>query len=363
MRVGILASEVQGSPTGVGRLLRGWLSCLGDCRPDWRFVPVLQGAPDQDPLWSAPGLEPIFLSRPSMRPTLFEQWILPARLPQLDVFFAPAYSLPRGLRCPSVVAIHDLSFEVLPEEYRLKERWRRRLLARRAARRADRVVTISRRIERELRTLYGVPQDRLGVLPLAVDDTLFRRDAEAPEGVERPYLLVVGSQLERRRPEVVLEAFARLRRDRPELRLVLAGPNRLRRPERLEARIRALGLEDAVDALGFVGDRELIRLMSHAELLFYVSTYEGYGLPPLEALAVGTPAVTSPGLALDELWPEYPYRAADITVSAVTAASERALVDGEERRRVLARGAELVRGLSWRESAERLPREIERVAP
>lgn len=354
-----MASEMQGTPTGVGRLLRGWLPWLTVLRPDWRFVLLFQGEPFSDPILDQPGIESLFFSRSRQRPTLFEQLHLGRRLPDLDVFFSPAYSLPRGLRCPSVVALHDLSFEVLPEEYSFKERWRRRLLARRAARVANRVLTISPRIAAELESIYGVESSKIGILPLAVDPAVFSVGVPVSP-VSGPFMLCVGSILERRRPEEVIDAFARIRTQHPDLRLVFAGPNRLRDPGSLDRAVARRGLVDAVQVRGFVGDDELLALMKHAEFSVYVSVYEGYGLPPIESLAVGTPVITSPGLALDFIWPEYPYRADAIVAESIAATALRLLDDADERRQTLAEARNRVADLDWRLATEALLVELER---
>ncbi len=359
MKLGILASEMDGTPTGVGRLLRGWLPWLSQLRPDWKFVLLFQGEPFEDPLLDDPGFETIFFSRPDLSPTLFEQWKLGRLLPELDAFFSPAYSLPRGLRCRSLVALHDLSFEVLPEEYGFRQRWRRRLLARRAARNASRVLTISPRIAAQLESLYSVSPQRIGILPLAVDREIFDgRPVDRPAG--GPYALCVGSILDRRRPEVVIEAFEQIHAEHPEMRLVFAGPNRLREPERLQRAIDGYGLDGFVETLGFVSDDDLFALMQHAEFSVYVSTYEGYGLPPVESLVVGTPTIVSDGLALDFLWPEYPYRVAEIEAGEIASTARRILDDSGLRDRVLSEAQTRLAGLDWRSATEALLQEIER---
>ena len=134
----------------------------------------------------------------------------------------PGYSLPRGVSGPSLVTVHDLSFEVLPRDFGFRERWRRRFLARRAARSATRVLTDTGRTAAELQRRYGVPEERIAVAPLGVAPRFgqarlseSRSDAGQSErlsglGVRRPYLLVPGSILARRRLDLVLAALNRL---------------------------------------------------------------------------------------------------------------------------------------------------------
>ena len=102
-------------------------------------------------------------------------------------------------------------------------------------------------------------------------------------------------------------------------------------------------------------------LYRRATLSFYLSSYEGYGLPPLESLAAGTPAIVSRGLALDELWPDYPYRALTLDLSGVIRTTRDALAGDAERRRVGREGAERMSRLDWTRAAERFLGEIRRL--
>jgi glycosyltransferase involved in cell wall biosynthesis len=345
---------MEGERTGVGRYLEGLLSGLVRIDFDGEVLLFFQGTRFEHPLWSDPRFQLSFANEGSRSPVLWERRVLPGRLAGagLDVFLGPAYSLPPRLPCPALVALHDLSFEVLPQEFGWRERWRRRLLARSAARRASRVLTLSRVVARQIEERYRVEPDRIDVLPLAVDEAAF---AAAPSvaRVERPYLLYLGTVLPRRRVDLVIEAFAPIARDRPDLRLVIAGANRLPQPEMLEDWAESAGLHDRVIDLGWVPERDLPGLLAGAEATFYLSTYEGFGLPPLESLAAGTPPVVSRGLGLDDLWPDYPFRCERLEAGEVERVTRLALDDSDLQRRVAAEGRERVRAYTWTDYAER----------
>jgi glycosyltransferase involved in cell wall biosynthesis len=335
MRIGIVAYELEGEPTGVGRYLEGLLSGV-PADSGCRFELYLQGRPFAHPLFERTDLVARFADEGG-RPWLWEQFHLPRWLAEsrLDVLFSPSYSLPWHPTLPSVVTLHDLSFELLPEEFGRLERLRRCLLARQAARRATRVLVDRHAARAELATLYGLAPARIGVVPLAVDARFGPVEAHRHEGsslaalgVEAPYWLFFGSLLERRRLDLVLEAFAALRSTHPGRQLVIAGANRLREPGRLDRWVHELGLEGSVLRLGYVAEERVPALYRQAELAFYLSRYEGFGLPPLEALACGVSVVTSAGLGLDDLWPDYPFRATALAREPVIAAAERALAAG-----------------------------------
>ena len=165
MKVAVVAYEMEGSKTGVGRYLEGLLSGVARCDNDWQWQLYFKGDPFRHPLWNATErgearrrFEPIFDRRPQARPIPWEQLRLPRllRRDRPDVVFSPAYSLPPATGAPGLVTVHDLSFELLGDEFSRRERWRRRLLARRAVKRARRVLTDTEEIARDLMRVYGV---------------------------------------------------------------------------------------------------------------------------------------------------------------------------------------------------------------
>ncbi len=392
--IGVVAYEMEGAPTGVGRYLEELLTALRATprARDWRLRLFFKGDPFEHPLWTGGGAggctcEALFDRRADAHPILWEQVRLPRILRRrpVDLLFSPGYSLPGGGSRPSLVTIHDVSFEVLPRDFSFRERWRRRFLARRAARSATRVLTDTGRTAAELQRRYGLPEERIAVAPLGVAARFgqarrseSRGDAGRSErlsglGVRRPYLLVPGSILARRRLDLVLAGLTRLLVEAPqagavtaagdlrveELQLVIAGSNQLPRPADLDHLIRSSGCADRVIRIGYVDDRDLPELYAGAVGTIYVSEYEGYGLPPLESLAAGVPVLVSDAPGLLELWPGYPLRCDRLDVDGVTDGLRRLLFDGEARESAAAVGSSRVRSLTWARAAERFATELE----
>ncbi len=368
MKVGVIAAEIEGRATGVGRYLSGLLQGLEswDHGVEWHFF--FQGDP---PSSSRLPDGPYHAHHSHHRGSRvwWEQVLVARRLAEvdLDVVFGPAYTLPFALTAPGVVTIHDLSFEVLPEEFGPRERWRRRLLARRAARIARRVITDTEHMSSLVGARYGIAGDRLAVVPLAVDGGTFTPASRHEDagilndlGVGSPYVLLPGTVLERRHPRCVLEAFALVHADHPDLQLVVAGANRMRRSEDLAAWIDDLGLRGAVQLLGWVEDAALAPLYRGAELGIYVSRHEGFGLPPLECLACGTPVIVERGLGLDDVWPDYPFRLRAVDSESIAAAIEGVLEDRSGTYRAMAEAPAAIAGLDWEQSSRRLVAELER---
>lgn len=365
MRVGVVGYELEGERTGVGRYLESLLQGALELREDAEFVLFLQGDAFDHPLWADPG-GPIRIrcdGRADQHVVVWEQLRLPKliRREPLDVLFSPSYSLPGRPSLPSAVTIHDLSFLHRGEELGWKQRLRRRWLAKRAVHHADRILADTETVARELCTTYDLAPLRVGVVPIAVSAAFQPQPAsEDPThrqelGITGAYALFVGSLLPRRPLRPVLQAFARLLAardaDQPPLQLVVAGPNRLPRPENLDRWIADAGLARHVLRLGYVSDTALPALYRGAELVLYPSEYEGYGLPPLEALASGTPVLVGKGLALDDLWEGYPYLAESLDEAGLFAALDRALND-PQRAAVGREGADRVRSLSTSSCAQ-----------
>jgi glycosyltransferase involved in cell wall biosynthesis len=347
------------------------LSGLRTAAPDeWRFSLFFhRSVPDLEVLQHPAFATVLPASPPPRSAVLYEQLGLPSlvRATGVDVLFSPGYSLPPRTGAPAVVTLHDLSFERLGGELGFRERWRRRHLARRAARKACRVLVDTAAMREEVRERYRLPTERLGVVPLAVESRFHPRPAAgeldllARRGVVPPYLLFVGSLLDRRCPELMVAALADLGAEEPGLRLVLAGPDRLRDRERFARLCGERGVADRVVRLGWVVDDALPPLYRHAAAVLYLSRYEGFGLPPLEALACGAPAVVGAGLALDELWPDYPFRVSALEPAAVLDACRAALrCDREE---LVASSRRRLGASSWERSAALWMTELERALP
>jgi glycosyltransferase involved in cell wall biosynthesis len=379
IKIGVVAYEMEGDRSGVGRFLEGVLGGLRGVDHAWEWLLYFQGEPFDHPLWhAAPGqrcaLRPIFDGRPAAKAIWWEQTRLPDLLAaaDLDLVFSPAYSLPSRGDLPGILTLHDLSFEHRPGEFGFKERWRRRLLARWGARHAARVLTTSSDSYDDLRRTYRVPAERLRLLPLAVDekfraarhptaDEQARRRAVLAEiGVCGPYALWLATLLPRRRVDWAIAAFAALAQSDPDLRLVVAGADRLPGGGELDAWTAASGVGPRIVRLDYVPEALVPALYAEAELSFYLSSFEGFGLPPLESLAAGTPAVVTPGIELDRLWPDYPLRAED---AAGVAAKAAIALGGLDRAAFLAEADQRLAHLTWRRCAELLVSEIAACLP
>jgi glycosyltransferase involved in cell wall biosynthesis len=306
--------------TYVLNVLRG----LPKAAPELRLAAITR-RPDLVPA----GVEAVEL--PARSQELRMAWGMPRLLRRLRPSLAHfQHVLPPALPCPAVVTIHDLSFERDPTLMGRKDRLVFRTLVPRAAHKAARVLVVSDRTRRDLRELYGIPDERIVVTPNGVDPAF-----SPGNGAPADYLLFVGAIQERKGPLVAADAAAELGR-----KLIVVGPEKepqlARELERRGAELR-----------GWVEKPELAELYRGAAAVLVPSRYEGFGLPVVEAMACGTPVVAAPEPALREV-------AGDAAVFAepgdFAAGVSRAIA---ERATLRAAGLERARAFSWTETARR----------
>ena len=282
-------------------------------------------------------------------PVIWKHLALPLALAidGVDLFHSPTGTLPMLAPCPQVVTIHDLFAAINPGWFSPRVGWQLRLMQARAARTARRVIAVSRATERDLVERYNVPPDKIRVVYNGVDLTHFApAEVEAQAiarryGVPYPFVLCVGSLMPWRNAPRLLRAAARLR-----VGLLFVGRDiwGTDPTERLAAQH---GWSWARFA-GYVPDQDLPALYAAASVFAYPSLYEGFGIPPLEAMACGTPVVASTAGALPEVLGDAallvdPYDE-DALAQALAAAARD---DGTLRRRGLARAARY----SWSHAA------------
>jgi glycosyltransferase involved in cell wall biosynthesis len=300
--------------------------------------------------------------RPDLVPEGIEALELPARsqltrmsfsLPRVLRRLRPdlahfLYAIPPGYRGRSVVTVHDLSFEHLPDVMGIKDRLLFKTQVPRSARRADRVLTGSEWTKRDLVDRYGLPDERIVVTPYGIDSA-FRPDGARVDG---HYALFVGAIQPRKDPLTAVEALALVNSD---LRLLLIGPEK-RGAGRVREAVDRLGLGGRVDWKGHVETTELATLYRGAAVLVFPSRYEGFGLPVVEAMACGTPVVATTAGAIPEVAGDAAVLVEPGDPVALAGGIERALAD---RDRFVAAGLERARRYSWAATA-RLTLEVYR---
>src|ERR1051326_5683774 len=244
-----------------------------------------------------------------------------------------------------VVTIHDMGLEVLTQAHPLAKRVYTRRLIPRIARKAKFIITNSEYSKWDIVRHLGIPEYRIRVTPLAASPE-FRPFAVSPQN---PYFLYVGNLEPRKNVERLIEAFAGM--PRKEHQLLVVG-DRWFRGSAAEAKARSMGLNGRVKFLGYVPRGDLPGLFSGATALVYPSLLEGFGLPILEAMACGTPVITSNNSALREVGGDAallidPKDVGEITEAMVSVAEDDAL-----RKQLSEKGLKRASEYSWKRTAE-----------
>lgn len=280
---------------------------------------------------------------------------LPERLAGLDVLHAPSPAAvpPAGPHQRLVVTVHDLAFRLYPELF--PPAWRAvfRSGLRRAVRRADVIIAVSRNTARDLVRIARADASRIAVVPLAATLPAEATDPAPALGrmrVPRPYVLFVGTLEPRKNLVRLVRAYRRaVARTGAPHALVLAGPLGWR-PAGLHREIAAEG-PGRVVLTGRVTGTDLDALYRGADAFAYPSLYEGFGLPVLEAMARGIPCLVSGSSSLPEVAGDAALTADPRSVDRLTGGLERLLGDREEARRLGAAGRARAAEFSWERTA------------
>jgi glycosyltransferase involved in cell wall biosynthesis len=290
---------------------------------------------------------------------------LSLRREKVDLFHSPHYVLPPLAPCRSIVTVHDCIHLMFPQYLpsRLAYAYARTFLWT-ATRQAERVLTVSEASRRDLLRLLGVRPEKISVIPNAIDERFWEPppDEEVVRVRERfqlndPFVLYTGNIKPHKNVERLIDAFYRLRRGGPDnLRLLIIGDEISKYPT-LRRAVHRYMLHKHVRFLGFVPDRTLAVLYRLAAVFAFPSLYEGFGLPPLEAMASGTPVVTSNVSSLPEVVGDAAVLIDPYDPDAIAAGLRRVLEDEDLRADLRARGYRRAREFSWERSVARI-REI-----
>lgn len=225
-----------------------------------------------------------------------------------DVLFVPAHVLPAISPKKSVVTIHDVGFKRFPEVYKKIQVAYHEITTRDIVRKGARIITVSEFCKREIVELYGADPSKIFVTPLGIDHNRFRpQRTESKEQRAAPYILFVGRIDKKKNLPTLVLAFDQIADRFPDLELWIAGtasgPAGLSTTGSSELRqtILATRYSNRIKMLGYVSEDEKPALLSNALMYVQPSIYEGFGLPPLEAMACGTPAICANTTSLPEV--------------------------------------------------------------
>lgn len=316
MRIGISTSVIQRGKTGVGQYVFALLRALLPHTEKNHFqlfvleedTPLFDFLNERMEIVRVPELY-----RPAIKNILWHQTRLPhlARQNQLDLLHIPSYRRMLWTRpCATVATIHDLAPFRVPQKYDWKRMIYGRVIAKQLAGRQDKIIAISENTARDIRTFFQVPGERIHVVHNGLEHERFRlgNSAEARSralerfGLAKPFFLYTARLEHPGKNHVrLIEAFARFKNEtQSDWQLALAGSD-WHGAETIHAAIANSSAKSDIKCLGFVSDADLPDLYRAARVFVYPSLYEGFGMPPLEAMACGCPVISSPRGSLAEV--------------------------------------------------------------
>jgi glycosyltransferase involved in cell wall biosynthesis len=300
--LGVNGIRLMGKRSGVGRAIESILKCLGDIEHPFTEIRVYTAeAIDKEIVLPECARNVVVPS--SLPKAAWEQFVLPAAHGSKHVLLCPSYVVPLPATCPTVL-IHHGSYEGYPQAFSWWALNKARAIYTLSAWRATVVSTVSEMSRRDMARFYGLKPEKIHVIPEGVDTAHFRPLGDASKaaafrqrifGADVPFIIYVGKPTERRNLTPLIRAFARLKREKKIPHKLLLAGTALPGDSPFQTIIREEKVNDEVVALGYVNHDDMVIAYNATDLLAYPSSYEGFGMPVLEAMACGTPVLALEG--------------------------------------------------------------------
>ncbi len=365
MRVVLDARIAQEPREGLGVYVANLIEAIADLHEGHQLVLITTSDAPPLALRPMPGVE-VVPAAPSLKARLgreiWEQLRLDGLLKELkaDVYHGPAYTIPclRSGACPAVVTFYDASVFALPECYSAMVRVRFQVLMRWAARSAAGVICGSKHALAECTRYLGASlRTKARVIYIALPRDIETYGEPSPSEVQAAkrlysdgcdYLFAVGTIHPRKNYERLVDAFARL--GKPDLKLLICGKPSWKSGEAADL-VRRLGLQDRVRFLGNLPTGTMRSLMKGARVFVFPSLYEGFGIPPLEAFALGTPVAASSASSIPEVTGDAALLFDPLSTEDIGSAIRRLIDEPGLSTEFVRRGRERLSGFSWERCA------------
>lgn len=303
MRIGIDGTALPAQPVGAGNYIIHLIRSLIELNSEHEFVIFAQLSRQHlFDLPPTPGLH--WQLVPEINPARrlpWEQISFPAlvKKAEVDLLHSPHYTRPYRLNCPSVVTFHDMTFFLFPQLHTLAKRFFFKAAIRMSARRANALIAISENTRQDAIRLIKIPADKIFTIPLGVDehfhpvhDDALLAEVRHRYNLPERFILYVGVVEPRKNLPLLLRSYKTIVDEGINHPLVIAGRFGWMYNE-LIREIDALGLKNKIHFTGYLPQADLPIVYNLADVFVYPSIYEGFGLPPLEAMACGTPVITT----------------------------------------------------------------------
>ncbi|MEK7161028.1 MAG: glycosyltransferase family 1 protein [Patescibacteria group bacterium] len=289
---------------------------------------------------------------------------------KVDILFCPAYVAPFFYKGKIALTLHDISYEARPKDFNWLS-WADKILlkwvSRQAAKKASVIFTPSEFSRQEIIKYYNAPGEKVVTTPLAVDLSLFEKfdspasgtvlidEIKKKYGIKDKFIFYVGSIFTRRHLPEIIAAFERLAKEN-DYQLLLGGKDYTdnKSVDKLAKEINAKLGREAILRIDFISSYELKLLYSACAFFIWLSDYEGFGLPVLEAMSLGAPVITTSGSSLSEVAGEAALLIRDnADIEEIYQATHKITHDNILREELISRGKEQAAKFSWQECAEK----------
>src|SRR6201988_1878451 len=354
---------------GVGTYIRNVVRGLGRLDRETKYLLIGTPAKVQEIGLLPPNFHTVPLNSPEGSVRGYREFRTALKRLNCDLVHIPnLFSIPRALPCPYVMTVQEM-VEHMARSREQSGFWRSMhfQLTRRVLRGAARIFAVSNFTKTEIEKLFGIPSDRIDVVYNAIDERFLRGHATEADReliakryqVTYPFLLYAGRVSPHKNVVRMIEAFSALKTELekdhafPDLKLIIIGDDVSGNPD-LRRTVVPSGVQNDVRLLGFVPIEVLRTFYDEAKVFVFPSLYEGFGLPPLEAMAHGTPVVTSNVSSLPEVVDNAAVLVNPENVFEIMRALHRVLTDQALRDRLKERGYQQVAKFSWDTSVRRI---------
>lgn len=371
MVIAIDARSLEESTTGVGRYLSNVLK-IWALHAEHKFILYFKGRIPEAEYLKSGNFELKLIKNPlGFKSNFFFQHILlPMNIKKnkADFFFSPFYLKPFYCPARSSVALHDISYEAHPEWFDSRSQFILKKVSKYSAKTADLIFTISNFSKNEIMKYYGIAEGKIKVTYLACDEG-FNMEQNASKigemkkrcGIAGKYILYVGSIFTRRHIPELMKAFERACYEAGEHQLVILGRNHTFPFVEIGEIIGDVNKKSgrcAILHIDSVNEEELNSLYSGCEFVVYLSDYEGFGLPVVEAQKFDKPVVTTHGSSLSEAGGDSVEYVQGNTENEIYDSIRRLIADADHREKLVKLGRENLKRFSWQKCADEILRNI-----
>ncbi len=366
MIIAIDARSLEGSKTGINRYLSSLLKCWKKNK-EHKFILYFKDEIPGSDLLKSDNFELKLLKNPLKFSSnfFFQHFLLPYYLKKnkADFFFSPFYLKP--IYCPvkSSVVLHDISYEAHPEWFDFKSKIILKLLSKFSAKTTNLIFTVSNYSKSEIVKYYNINPDKITVTHLGVDEGFVKivdeekiRVLKEKYSIKDKFILSVGSMFNRRHIPEIIEAFKKMANKYKDYQLLIIGRNHTHPFIDINSKIKTannnLGRK-AIIHLDFVEEEELLLFYSSCDTSIYLSDYEGFGLPVIEAQFFGKPVITSYNSSLIEVGGDSVEFVKNNNVEGIYDSLEKLISDEGCKNKLVELSGENVERFSWERCAEK----------